>query len=284
MRLVSPDITAWNPDTPEVYPDSGWLSELMPKPEPPETTALIPVNLPVDKWVETYLGLTPDPIQAGLLNSPAHRLILCCTRQWGKSTIIAAKALHMAASNPGSLTLFAAASQRQSDELLLKLRLFAWRITGEAPRGDGLNAASVMLPNTSRIVAVPESPNTIRGFSAPALIVIDEAAFVSDELFHAITPSLAASNGALWLLSSPNGESGFFYDIWTGKPAGWASCRVTAPECPRISAAFLDSERLIKGEPAFRQEYLCEFVNGGGQIFSRDLIESGFDDRVDARF
>ena len=42
------------------------------------------------------LGFDPDPTQERLLNAGIRRGILNCTRQWGKSTVTAAKAVHQA--------------------------------------------------------------------------------------------------------------------------------------------------------------------------------------------
>ena len=63
---------------------------------------------------------------------------------------------------------------------------------------------------------------------------IDEAAFVSDALLDAISPSLAASNGALWFLSSAGEQKGFFYQTWASQPAGWKLVRATAADWPAI--------------------------------------------------
>jgi len=45
---------------------------------------------------------------------------LNCTRQWGKSTISAAKAVHQAATIPGSLTIVISPAARQSGEFVRK--------------------------------------------------------------------------------------------------------------------------------------------------------------------
>jgi len=42
------------------------------------------------------LAVDLDPTQASVLSTNPHRCILNCTRQWGKSTITAIKALHNA--------------------------------------------------------------------------------------------------------------------------------------------------------------------------------------------
>ena len=46
---------------------------------------------------------------------------------------------------------------------------------------------------------------------------------------------------------------------------------MAAPDCPRISAEFLEEEK-AKGEDWFRQEYLCEFVEREGAVFSWEAI------------
>jgi hypothetical protein len=48
--------------------------------------------------------------------------------------------------------------------------------------------------------------------------------------------------------------------------------RVTAEQCPRIPAGFLAEERAALGDWWYRQEYLCEFVETAGQLFSSESV------------
>src|SRR5207253_10118520 len=65
------------------------------------------------------LGFDPDEKQMAMLRG-GKRGILNCSRQWGKSTVAAAKAVHRAYSEPGSLTLLLTPSGRQSREFMRK--------------------------------------------------------------------------------------------------------------------------------------------------------------------
>jgi hypothetical protein len=197
--------------------------------------------------------------------------MLNCTKQWGKSTIAAAKTVHEAWSKAGSLSLVVSPSARQSGEFVRKAAGFARRL-GVERKGDGDNEMSMVFPNGSRIVGLPGSEATIRGFSAVTLLMVDEAARVSDELYKSIRPMLAVSEGALWLMSTPFGKRGFFWETWERGGAEWERVRVTAYECPRIGKAFLEEERRNLGERWFRQEYLCEFVDSVSGVFDRDLV------------
>ena len=230
-------------------------------------------------WVREKLGFEPDGAQERVLVSGSVRGILNCTRQWGKSTIAAAKAVHQAYSGDKSLTLVVSPSARQSGELVRKAEEFAQRL-GISPKGDGQNKISLEFPNGARIVGLPGNETTIRGFSAVALLLVDEASRVSDDLYMAIRPMLAVSEGGLWLMSTPCGKRGFFYEAWEHGGREWTRVRVTAEECPRISRAYLEEERNVLGDLWFRQEYLCEFVDSVNGIFDRDLIEAAMRDEV----
>lgn len=226
-----------------------------------------------------YLGFHPDDTQAAILRGPTQRLILNCTRQWGKSTTTAALVTHhLCFGNPTTLAIVLSPSARQSAELLRKISTFSTKL-GVRPRGDGDNEYSILFPNGARAVALPGTDGTIRGFSSVSLLVIDEAARVPDTVYRAARPMLAASNGRLILLSTPNGRRGFFYHEWTNNP-NWTKITVPATECPRISQQFLADERNALGEWSFRQEYLCEFMDANEQIFPFDLVHSSISTAV----
>lgn len=231
--------------------------------------ALDPVAFARDR-----LGLVPDDWQARVLRSSSNRLLLNCTRQAGKSTTTAALASHTALYQPGSLILMVSRAHRQSMELFAKVAGFL-RDAGATLEED--NKQSCQLSNGSRVVSLPgDKGDVLRGYSAPSLIVFDEAAFALDEVYQACRPMLAVSGGRLALLSTPHGKRGFFYDAWHSKTETWQRERVPAEQCPRISSEFLTTERATIGEFWFRQEYGCEFVATSDQLFQEDAIERAF--------
>jgi phage FluMu gp28-like protein len=140
-------------------------------------------------------------------------------------------------------------------------------------RGDGANEISLAFDNGSRIVGLPGSEDTVRGFSAVNLLLVDEAARVSDELYVAVRPMVAVSGGTMWLVSTPRGKRGFFYETWHSAGAEWERVQVTAEECPRIPRSFLEEERRTMGEQAYQQEYRCAFSDTVTAMFDRDLLD-----------
>jgi phage FluMu gp28-like protein len=134
-----------------------------------------------------------------------------------------------------------------------------------------VNELSIAFPNGSRIVGLPGNEATVRGFSAVSLTLIDEAARVQDAFYRAVRPMLAVGDGDLWL------KQGFFWEEWGRGGEGWQRISVRAPDCPRISARFLEEERANALEATFRQEYLCEFLDREGAVFTREMIEGMLD-------
>jgi hypothetical protein len=234
-------------------------------------TALDPARLMVER------GLAPDGWQERLLRSQADRVLILASRQVGKSEVTALAALHRALFYAGSLVLLFAPSQRQSLELFSKV-LTSYRILGRPIEAAKELSLSLELMNGSRIVSLPGDEDTTRGYSAPDLVIIDEAARCSDALLVAVSPMLAASReGRLVLLSTPMGRRGMFHDAWSGSSGTWERVKVMAQDCPRISPVFLAEQRLILGERWFNQEFMCSFEETLGQFFSTDAIMAAFD-------
>ena len=218
------------------------------------------------------LGVEPDDWQHRLLRSTSDRVLLNCSRQSGKSTMSAVIALHKALYYPGSQILALAPALRQSQELFGKIATF-YRELGRPVPPQGERKLSLELENGSRIITLPGSEKTIRGFSGVSLLLVDEAARADDGLYYAVRPMLAVSGGALMMLSTPYGKRGAFYEAWVGSES-WDRYEVPAMEIPRISEDFLDEERRSLPPFVYRQEYECSFEETEDQVFSADLIDS----------
>jgi hypothetical protein len=221
------------------------------------------------------LGFDPDDWQRDYLRSDAENLLLLCHRQSGKSSATAALALTIAPFEPDSLILLLSPSLRQSGELFRKVTDGYEALGRPVPTVED-SSTTLALANGSRVVCLPGSAATVRGYSGPRLVVIDEASRANDELLAAVSPMLAVSRGRLVLLSTPYGKRGFFYENWSNDSSDWERIKFTAPDNPRIDPEWLERERLKIGERMYQQEYLCEFVETDDQLFSEDVISAMF--------
>jgi Terminase large subunit, T4likevirus-type, N-terminal len=220
--------------------------------------------------------LDPDPIQADLLTTSSRRVLVNCCRQWGKSSITALVALHECLYAAPARVVLVSPSQPQSTELFKKVHDYWVKLLG-APHARQESLTRMELANGSRIISLPGSEKTVRGYSA-TLIVIDECARCSDELISAVRPMLAAStSGRFIALSTPAGKRGWYFEQWT-RGDNWHRVMVKASECPRISPAFLEEEMSALGPLLYGQEYCCEFHDAETSVFSRELIQAALTD------
>jgi hypothetical protein len=226
-------------------------------------------------------GYEPDQWQLDLMAAHPLRALMLCARQVGKSLVVSAMALEEALTVPHSTTLLISPSQRQSAELLTKVRMFALA-QHQTMELEQASVLSLRLTNGSRIISLPGKPELIRGYSAN-LLIIDEAAWVPDVLYQAVRPMLSVANGRLVALSTPWGARGWWHGEWVG-PERWLRVKVTAEQCPRITPEFLAEEKRSLPASVYASEYEVEFVDQAEMVFSSDDVRAALDPDVHPLF
>jgi len=229
-------------------------------------------------YAEAVLGFHVFPYQAELLHSQSKRIVACWARQTGKTTAIAIKVIHFAFTNANTTTLIVSRGLRQSMIMFGVIENFIMTHPILPKSVVKSTRTMIQLSNESRIVALPCGPDgaSLRGYTAD-LVVIDEAAFMSEDVIASVIfPMLATTNGTAIMLSTPWGRDHIFYRSFKN-PNYWSQ-HVKAEECPRISKEFLEEQRMDIGELRYKMEYEAEFVEDENSFFSQDLIRECVED------
>ena len=223
-----------------------------------------------------------DDNQKKILDPKNKRVIINCHRQWGKSTISSLLCFHRSLFYEKSLCLLVAPSLRQSSENFRKIADALENIT-PPPELVEDTKLTLKFGNGSRIISLPGSQKTVRGFTAPDLIIIDEDAQAEDELFGALLPMLTNSpDGRLILASTPWGVRGHFYKIWQEGGPEWLKIRVIASENPRVRPEVLEeAQKSPNGAMWYRQEYCGEFISDEFSLFDEDRIKKAMSDEFE---
>lgn len=229
-----------------------------------------------DKWQQEVLDYEGNiTIRAG--------------RQVGKSEVISEKAVRFATGHDGVVVLIIAASQRQSSLLFEKV---VAKLSDLDVFQDRPTQTKALLSNGSRIYCLPtgRTGHFIRGFTID-LLIADEAAFIPETVWLAITPMLAVSRkmrklGRIVLLSTPFGKGGYFFDTFSDND--FRQFHVSSEDCRRIPSDFLRKERERMSKVEYAQEYLGEFIDDYAQFFPTKLIKESmtfieWDRKVDKR-
>lgn len=230
--------------------------------------------------------LNLDPWQAEILSAKGN-LVLCSGRQVGKSTIISINSSEYAIRNASKSILIISSTERQAEELFIKcLNYIHDNYKSFIKKGkDRPTKHIIKLSNGSVIRSLPAGLAGIgvRGYTLDRLIV-DEAAFVEDDVFTSLTPSLLTTGGDIILVSTPHGKKGYFYEM-TKSPTFTVfhvnsemvirerALSSTWTEHQRQSALeHLERQKQVMSKLEYAQEYMGEFIDDLLQYFPDELI------------
>jgi hypothetical protein len=196
-----------------------------------------------------------------------------CGRQVGKSTVVAIKAAEYAVHNEKKSILVISAVERQA-ELLFEKILACLYDNYKSYIKKGLMKPTkhrAALTNGSVIYCLPcgLSGVGIRGYTID-LLIVDEAAFVPDDVFAAITPALLTTKANIILLGTPHGRQGYFYRSF--QDTNFKAFHIASWDCPRANKEFLEFEKGRMTKMQYLQEYGGQFIESLFQFFSNDLI------------
>ena len=226
----------------------------------------------LDKWQDDVLAADGN-------------LCICSGRQVGKSQIIAIKSAEFVVNNPRKRVLIVSITEDQAVAMLEKIVLYFQDNHGHrVARGkDKPTKHRVKLNNGSSIVtkAVGQYGLGVLGGTYD-VVVPDEAAYLPEAIWASLSPTLLTTGGFFWLLSTPNTMQGYFFKAYTDSSMGFRTFHVNSedvavarPEPQRsIMLAYLAREKARMTGLEYAQQYLAQFLEELGRLFSDDLISS----------
>jgi hypothetical protein len=207
-------------------------------------------------------------------------------RQVGASTSGASKAVRKCFLRGRTLAAIVSPSLKQSTEVKERARSHCDRLGVKLARDS---ESVIEFPNGSRIMSLPGTAKSVRGWSAD-LLILDEAAYLDKETFLAARATVAATGGQAIVQSTPESPYGHFYEFYSeavdyldsfledGASADptirAVRFRVSSEDVPTISRDFLDSERKQLNDDDYAREYLGRFGAPGAGIVNPDRLKS----------
>jgi hypothetical protein len=272
-------------------------------------------------FAKFYLGITPFHYQDQVLNDNSDRIIVCSSRQIGKTYVVAIKALHHAMFNAGSEVLVFSKSSSQAKKFLRQMKHLMFlgqqhvnKITASASDGYAAsndepayvfpeeidkkkpnNTEEFSLTNGSIIRSLPPTDSS-RGYTGN-VVIIDEASFVDDEIFDTvIEPTVRFTGGKIILLSTPNGQKGFFHHFFDPDDKRrpderdetkftyrryWWDWRI----CPNKEIQDMTLNRKADLDPIrFAQEYEAKFTTDADGFFQHIKVKQATDDSLSLHY
>ena len=219
-------------------------------------------------------GFTPHKNQRqiieNILNSNTKHHIVSVGRQFGKSLMGINLLLNWGINNKGCKILWVSPVYSQTNKVQKEIDN-AIRHTSIIESCNYSESYIKLRTGSEIYFRSAERYDNIRGFTFDYAI-LDEAAFMRSETwFEAVRPTLAVRGKKCLFLSTPKGRN-WFYDIYelgnSIDNENYNSYRGTSMDTPYISKDEIDDAKKTLPPNIFKQEYMAEFIDDGGEVFS----------------
>lgn len=233
-----------------------------------------------------YIGFQPYSHQRAVIDElrdawgTGKVVAVLSSRQKGKSFMIANLLLYYAINRRNTKNFCLSPTLKQARAIYSTIYdvLFSARLILKSNATD----LEIKLINKSIIsFKSAEMREALRGYTADFLC-IDEACYISDNVFYTVLPWVDAKKAPLLMVSTPFVKEGFFYRYynyglertnstvtidWSDERFRFDMERILPPEK-------LEEYRRVIPENQFRSEYLGQWLDTDGQVFS------GFRERI----
>lgn len=211
------------------------------------------------------------------LQADAPVKVLACGRRWGKSEVAAMEILRALSKDVPQQILLIAPSLEQClpifervCELLQELEVVPAFFIRSTPFPQ-------LRVGASRVIArsVARGGLYLRGKQAH-LIVVDEAAYVPEQvIYEVLMPMLADTGGKLILVSTPRGKNYFYRlflqgqepnsSVWSMQRSSWQNSL--------LDRGFIEMQRGLMTARQFEVEYGAAFLDPAGQVFQTEWVD-----------
>ena len=204
-------------------------------------------------------------------------------RQVGKTTVLTAVLLYYACNFKNGFSILMEPTNKQCGRVFAEMK----NLLDSTGILKSANQSSMILEFvTGSKIQFLSGESDIAAFQGyvvkNGVLCIDEAAFITDDVFYALTPTTDVHRCPIILTSTPRFRNGFFYDYFvegvnnqsnTVKSRDWAGLSILTPEK-------LDFYKRTLPERLFRNYYLGEFSDAVGSVFGsfNHVLSNDFDE------
>ena len=225
----------------------------------------------------TFTAYTPHKHQRAVHNvmKDAYRsgriFVVKSKRQVGKTMMAENAMLEMAFNHKGTLSVLVEPTLDQSRRVYKDI-VKAVEGTPALRRKNDVQLEIEFINGSSILFKSAEQRDNLRGFTVTGLLVVDECAFIPDEIFDILLPTTDVHRAPILLISTPKLKQGFFFRYYTAGLQG--SDTIVSIDFNRYDTSFmlsaekLEQYRQMMPRAQFTTEYLGEFLDSDAVLFT----------------
>lgn len=226
----------------------------------------------------TFTGYTPYPHQRAVhaAMKDAYRsgriYVVKAKRQVGKTTMAENALLEMAINHTGTLSLLIEPTLDQARRVYKEIVKAVEETPALKRKNDSLLELE-FINGSSILFKSAEQRDNLRGFTVTGLLVVDECAFIPDEILDILLPTTDVHRAPILLISTPKLKQGFFWRYWSAGLSGTNPDIVSIDFNDYDTSFLLSQDRLeqyrkMMPKAQFTSEYLGEFLDTDAILFT----------------
>lgn len=229
--------------------------------------------------IKTFVGYKPFKWQQAVHNgltkyglNSGHIHCVKAKRQIGKSFIIINELLRFAINYENTTSCCLSPTLNQARKIYKEILKVTDQTGIIRKKNDSL--LEIELINDSVIVfKSAEQRESLRGYTFTGILCIDEAAYISDEVYSIIRPTVDVWQAPILMVSTPKYKMGFFFDTYSlGRLEQYKNKISSYDLCKFDTSALLPNETLelykqMLPKNMFITEYLGEFLDSQSIVF-----------------
>lgn len=196
-------------------------------------------------------------------------------RQVGKTTLIANLLLYYAI-NYAKTKNYCLSPTLKQGKSIFKTIIAAISTSGIIQTKNATDLTITLINGSTINFRSGEQRDTLRGETCTGLLCIDEAAYLTDDTFNIVKPWCDFHKSPMLIVSTPFVKSGFFWRYYNYGKTGqyntvtidWTDEKYREDLATILPPDRLEEYRQVLPANVFRSEYLGEFLDDDGSVFT----------------
>ena len=228
-----------------------------------------------------FLGIKPFSFQRAVIDvvkdakGTGKTVVVKSRRQCGKTTLIANLLLYYGINYTGTKNYCLSPTLKQG-KAIYKTIVSAISSSGVIKSKNATDLTITLINDSTINFKSGEQRESLRGETCTGILCIDEAAYLSDDIFNIVKPWCDFHKSVMLIVSTPFVKNGFFWryynyglnNQYNTTTIDWSDERYADDMEFILTSSKLEEYRKILPKNVFKSDYLGLFIDDDGSVFT----------------